>query len=162
MNISREKGFHKILYGLLFIAVFTVFMKPISVNAETYETDQTLTSDRTVNGDLTIANKSITIDLNGHKLTVTGNLLQCNGTMKINGGTLNVGGDYRIQRVNTNNEDGYDWSDGCLIMNNTNDLVIVKGSFATSSDANGNSSTPNNVLTAGKMDALLWIMLLMF
>lgn len=75
MNISREKGFHKILYGLLFIAVFTVFMKPISVNAETYETDQTLTSDRTVNGDLTIANKSITIDLNGHKLTVTGNLL---------------------------------------------------------------------------------------
>ena len=82
--------------------------------------------------------------------------------MKINGGTLNVGGDYRIQRVNTNNEDGYDWSDGCLIMNNTNDLVIVKGSFATSSDANGNSSTPNNVLTAGKVDALLWIMLLMF
>ena len=152
MSNLREKGFLRILYGLFFVAAFTVFMKPINVNAETYETDQTLTSDVTINGDLTIANKAITINLNGHKLTVTGNLLQCNGTMNINGGTLNVGGDYRIQKTNTNNTDGYDWSDGCLVMNNSKDVVIVKGSFVTSSDANGSSTTPNNILTAGKME----------
>ena len=152
MKHLMGKCFLRELYGILLVAFLAVFLRPINVNAEVYETDQKLTSDRTISGDLTIANKKVTIDLNGYKLTVTGNLLQTNGAMKINNGTLTVNGDYRIQREDKGSDSGYTYSDGCLVMTNANDKVIVNGSFYTSSIANyDETGSPNNDLTAGTM-----------
>lgn len=51
------------------------------------------------------------LDLNGHKLTVTGNLIQSGGEVKINGGELDVQGDYRLQALNNG---GYVNSTGSL------------------------------------------------
>ena len=43
-------------------------------------------SDETIEGDLFLARG--TLDLNGHKLTVTGNLIHSGGTVLVNGGEL--------------------------------------------------------------------------
>ena len=37
-------------------------------------------------------------------------------------------------------------------MDNVADVLRVEGSFYTSSDANGNSNTPSNVISAGIME----------
>ena len=89
-----------------------------------------------------------TINLNGGTLTVTENFLQPGGTMYCNKGTLNVGGDYRIQSATTN-DDGeiiYNLSSGVLKMSKEPDRINVGGSFVT--QGNGNSSS---ILTAGVM-----------
>lgn len=65
-------------------------------DASAYQTwDESVTLDHsvTVSGDLCLEND---VDLNGYTLTVTGNLIQNYGVVNINGGTLNVGGNYEI------------------------------------------------------------------
>ena len=75
-----------------------------------------------------------TLDLNGNKLTVKGSLQQ-GGTININGGTLEVQGDYTITTY------------GYLKMTNAKDKVIVNGNFTTKS-----SYSHTGKLTDGTME----------
>ena len=59
----------------------------------------TLEEDTTIGGDLILIDD--TLDLNGHKLTITGNLIQYSGIVYVHGGELNVEGDYRIEKTKT-------------------------------------------------------------
>ena len=69
-----------------------------------YETieDQTLQDDLVISGNAVFAGKAI--DLNGYTLTVEGNLWHKSGNIAINGGTLDIRGDYRNFSLQT--EDG--------------------------------------------------------
>jgi len=83
--------------------------------------------DVTIDGDLTIMGGLL--DLDGHELNVTGNLTQDYvqpNTVKINGGRLNVYGDYTIE-----GELGREYS--ILEMTNEDDYVFVGGDFTTAS-----------------------------
>ena len=68
-----------------------------------------------------------TLDLNGHTLTIEGDLIQAGGEVKVNHGTLKVLGDYRIQTLNQNGS--YGTSLGVLIMGHEDDKVSVSGDF---------------------------------
>lgn len=88
-----------------------------------------------------------TLDLNGHTLTIHGNLIQSAGMMYVHGGTLCIDGDYRIQ---TEKEDGsYGAGSGVLRMTEETDHVQVKGDFITESDQDH-----RGYLTAGTLE--LW------
>ena len=100
-------------------------------------------------GDTTIYGS---INVNKGKLIVSGNMRQEKGALTVGGGTVYVGGDYRIQRLIDEKKGEYSWSDGALIMNNAKDLLVVKGSFYTSSTANYSSTTPSNDISAGTME----------
>ncbi|WP_303804257.1 polymorphic toxin-type HINT domain-containing protein [Ruminococcus flavefaciens] len=93
-----------------------------------------LTADEIIDSDYLLGMG--TLDLNGHKLTVNGNLIQAGGKVILNGGTLDVKGDYRIQSktVNDENETTYGYSTGYLVMTNDKDKVNVDGNFITSSN----------------------------
>ena len=93
----------------------------------------TLQEDTVIDND-TKLNLDNTLDLNGHKLTVKGNLQQGGLTININGGTLEVQGDYTI-------------TIGYLEMTNAKDKVIVGGDFVTLT-----SSDHSNYLTNGIME----------
>ena len=95
----------------------------------------TLQEDTVIDND-TKLNLDNTLDLNGHKLTVKGNLQQGRfGSLNINGGTLEVQGDYTIITY------------GYLKMTNAKDKVIVNGNFTTKS-----SSSHTGKLTDGTME----------
>lgn len=115
----------------------------ISYGSTTVDESWTLTSNREIYGDLNF--KSGAINLNGYTLTVFGNLIQSGGVMYINNGTLNVGGDYRIQTI-LSNGDVAD-SSGCLQMTNNADSINIKGNFITQSSKNDSY----NILNAGTM-----------
>ena len=115
----------------------------ISYGSTTVDESWTLTSNREIYGDLNF--KSGAINLNGYTLTVFGNLIQSGGVMYINNGTLNVGGDYRIQTI-LSNGDVAD-SSGYLQMTNNADLINIKGDFITQSSKSDNY----NILNAGTM-----------
>ncbi|MDE7270501.1 MAG: PKD domain-containing protein [Acetatifactor sp.] len=101
----------------------------------------TLEEDMVYEGDLVLI--ADTLDLNGHSLIVTGDMIQLSGAVYINGGSLTVEGDYRVQsRQNTasdNAEEPYAYgkSAGYLQMINPADRVSVRGSYISSSSANG-------------------------
>lgn len=103
----------------------------------------TLLEDEFFEGDLTIA--SGILDLNGHRLTITGNLIQPSGTVWINGGELIVEGDYRIQ---TDSENEIVASSGALKMTNESDVVRVSGSFVMQS----NKDHYENTMSAGILE----------
>jgi len=87
----------------------------------------TINSDLTLTENVTYEGLNLTggvLDLNGYTLTVKGNLTQSSGTTYINGGTLEVAGDYKITSL-----DGSGNSNGYLEMTNESDRVIVGGSF---------------------------------
>ena len=115
----------------------------ISYGSTTVDESWTLTSNREIYGDLNF--KSGAINLNGYTLTVFGNLIQSGGVMYINNGTLNVGGDYRIQTI-LSNGDVAD-SSGYLQITNNADLINIKGDFITQSSKYDNY----NILNAGTM-----------
>ncbi|HEX9061811.1 MAG TPA: X2-like carbohydrate binding domain-containing protein, partial [Clostridia bacterium] len=75
-----------------------------------------------INGNLTISGGII--NLNGYKLVVTGSLIQPGGTVLIDGGRLDVLGDYNITSIY-----------GLLEMVFDNDYVCVSGNFTTESNA---------------------------
>jgi len=102
----------------------------------------TLEADETIEGDLFLARG--TLDLNGHKLTVTGNLIHSGGTVLVNGGELEVQGDYRVQALNGTN---YTNSTGVLNMTNEADTVRVMGQFVMQSTASHSGK-----LTAGTLE----------
>ena len=99
-----------------------------------------LTEDTVIHGDLEILGKS-TLDLNGHKLTVEGNVRMYsnnsnNAVLYVNGGSAIINGDLILSD-----------SHGKLIMNNKNDYVLVKGNYHKESNYNG-----TNELTAGTLE----------
>ena len=107
--------------------------------------DLILTDNLTICGDLYL--NGGTLGLNGYTLTVYGNLIQSGGGMSIDEGTLNIGGDYRIQTI-LSNGDAAD-SSGYLQMTNNADLINIKGDFITQSSRSLGSGWNN--LTAGTM-----------
>ena len=87
------------------------------------------------------------VDLNGHTLTVNGDLIQKGGTMNINSGTLNVNGDYIItSKTHFDEESGKTVRDstGVLYMQYANGYVNVHGNFHTYSES-------KNTLTKGEL-----------
>ncbi len=81
-----------------------------------------------------------TLNLNGHKLTILGDLLQSGGTVFINGGELEVQGDYKLQPFNGINN-------GILNMTNNTDVVKVNGDFVMQS-----KQSHDGKLSAGVME----------
>ena len=79
-------------------------------------------------------------------LNITGNFYQEDGTLTMNKSTVQVTGDYRIQISGKNELDETVWNTGygSIIMTKAEDHIIVGGTFATS----GNESK----LTAGTME----------
>ncbi len=112
----------------------------------------TLPQDLTIHNGVTISQVG-TLDLNGHTLTIKGDLIQAGGTMYCNNGTLNVEGDYRIQEATTDNDGNtvYDYSDGNLRMVNEADRVNVSGDFIMQSCFSNVTTYFSNDFTAGTL-----------
>jgi hypothetical protein len=101
--------------------------------------DCVLEKDETIDGDYKILSENV--DLNGCTLTINGDLIQAGGILKINGGKLNISGDYRMQNELNGNESP---SNSLLNMTNASDYVTVGGSFITFSNV-----SHEGFLTAG-------------
>ena len=106
-----------------------------------------LTGNVTYYGDVYVSSD---LNLNGYKCTVYGNLIQSRGTLTLNGGTLDVSGDYRMENENVDSTGNVSYSDGSakLIMTNPADRVNVGGTFE---NYIWSSSTYNSDLQAGVM-----------
>ncbi|MCI8669434.1 MAG: hypothetical protein HFI34_07935 [Lachnospiraceae bacterium] len=93
----------------------------------------TLEKDEETEGGLCLTGGEL--NLNGHTLTVHGDFDQYSGRVVVNGGTLKVDGNYRIQSYSydNNNEKVYDYSAGYLVMTNPTDTVIVNSDFVMAS-----------------------------
>lgn len=87
-----------------------------------------LTGNVTYYGDVYVSSD---LNLNGYKCTVYGNLIQSRGTLTLNGGTLDVSGDYRMENENVDSTGNVSYSSGSakLIMTNSADRVNVGGTF---------------------------------
>ena len=83
--------------------MFIIFVVPSRVSAATWDTTVTLTENTTVNGDL-VVNKSL--NLNGWKLTVTGNMIANADVTTGTYGKLVVGGDYTQKNYELDCADG--------------------------------------------------------
>ena len=99
----------------------------------------TLTEDQTINGDLYIDMDTLNeVDLNGHTLTVNGDVIQTGGAMRINSGTLNANADYILSNKRHYDEKlnaFIDDSTGDICIENTNDVVNIAGNFITYSNS---------------------------
>ena len=85
----------------------------------------TLTEDYVYDGDLVLIDDEL--NLNGHTLTVTGDLIQISGTINTASGKLHVLGDYRMQGVVGDIADGnYTNSSGYIVMG-SDDIILVEG-----------------------------------
>ena len=105
------------------------------LSIETYglpDEDYTLTEDMTLYANVYHSNG--TIDLNGHSLTILGDLVLEGGCVKINGGQLNIKGDYNAAIPVTNSDGTTGYKGGYLDMGNVNDKVSVSGDFNTCID----------------------------
>ena len=96
-----------------------------------------------------ISSFSNTMNLNGYSFTVNGNLNQPTGTMYINGGTLNVTGNYLLYKEMENPtthivNKSYG---GSLSMDNKKDVVNIEGNYETYA-----YSARSDVLTAGTLN----------
>ena len=98
-----------------------------------------LKRDTVINNDCVFSIKDKPLDLNGHTLTINGNLKQTSGTIFINGGTLKVKGDYSIEN---DNSPFYP----ILNMTKPNDVVVISGNYLTES-----YSSHDGLLTDGTM-----------
>ncbi len=92
-----------------------------------------------------------TLDLNGHTLNIKGDLVQSRGTLFVNGGKLNVDGGYYIAQrseVSGSGETAYNYSSASALLKMVNeaDRVQVNGDFMTYGD------NEDGLLTAGTME----------
>ena len=86
-----------------------------------------LEQDEVIEGDLDLSlslnlSRNNTLDLNGYKLEIRGNLNHIQGRIKVNNGMLVIYGDY-----NMDNYKEETWGKGRLILENPNDYVYVAG-----------------------------------
>lgn len=89
-------------------------------------TNLTLTSNYTLTKDINAANVYVnggTFDLNGHTLTVDGDVWLSNGYLNVNKGKLYVGGDLNVSSTNKNYGFGY------LTMQNDEGYILVNGNM---------------------------------
>jgi hypothetical protein len=84
---------------------------------------------------------NVTVDINGMEMTIGGSLYHRNGNLNINGGTVDITGDYLIESAEGSYCNGY------LTMTNINDYVSVGGNFLTDS-----TWRHNDKLTAGVLE----------
>ena len=89
------------------------------------------------------------LDLNGHKLTVKGDLIQASGKVIINGGTLDVKGNYKLasKSVVDEEETEVQSSTGYLVMTNGEDLVNVGKNFETYTTRSHSGSLTAGIMT---------------
>ena len=102
-----------------------------------------------INGKETLKFTGGTLDLGESKVLVDGDLLQSGGTLYIDGGELDVTGDYYLASDRGIDNDGNEWvnnSSGILKMVKEEDVVKVDGNFLTSSENNHTGQ-----LTAGTL-----------
>ncbi len=90
--------------------------------------------DFTVNGDFELGGDG-SVYLGGQTMTVNGDLTQSGSIMKLNGGTLNISGDYDILEG------------GRLNMINANDRLNVGDNFSTSSNTGHSGYLNNGIMT---------------
>ena len=132
-----------------------------AIEGETDLSATTLTEDRVIDGDAYISNGFV--DLNGHSLTINGSLVQEAGVLLVNGGSLIVRGDYRLQDRSTDmdpetgdiNITYGENSNGVLAMHDEDDYVKVEGDFYHAGDANYNDLNGTRVdetFTAGTFE----------
>ncbi len=89
-------------------------------------TSLTLTSNYTLTKDISAANVYLnggTFDLNGHSLTVDGDVWLSGGYLNVNKGKLYIGGDFNLKRTN------YSYGEGYLTMQNAEDYILVNGNM---------------------------------
>ncbi|MBQ8926810.1 MAG: hypothetical protein IJ055_00870, partial [Oscillospiraceae bacterium] len=110
-----------------------------------WEGSITLTKDTEVYGDLFLTNWQTTengktvshsfssLDLDGYSLTVYGDIIQTQGTVTVNNGTLNVYGGYVMRNATVNNVGEIEYNDcsARLYMANEHDKVNISGDFTT-------------------------------
>lgn len=99
--------------------------KGITASADAYYNAVTLTQDMTINGDAVFESD---LDLNGHTLTVTGDMFITGSTFKLNGGTLNVKGSLYFQKVLTSQLTDLSVTT-VVTMTNAADQINVDGDF---------------------------------
>lgn len=85
-----------------------------------------LDKDTEIDGDFVLMED--TLDLNGHTLTIHGNLIQIGGKVSVNGGTLIVDKSYRMQNPDLLTLQ-FTKGTGVLNMSTASDTVKVKGNF---------------------------------
>lgn len=102
-----------------------------------------LTEDEVYEGDLVLIGD--TLDLNGHSLQVTGNLLHMNGRINLNGGSLTVEKDFRLQRESEQKGE-FSGAPVILSMLDTEDKVTVGGDFVTESTVSHSTYLQNGIL----------------
>lgn len=84
----------------------------------------TLSEDMVVDGNMTV---SANINLNGHKLTVNGDIVHSSGSISFQGGRLEVFGNYFDYNISDNeNTKGYENSDGKIVMSSDDDYFFVQ------------------------------------
>ena len=84
----------------------------------------TLQEDMVINGNMTVR---ANINLNGHKLTVNGDIVHSSGTISFRGGRLEVFGNYFDYNISDNeNSKGYENSDGKIVMSSDDDYFYVE------------------------------------
>lgn len=108
----------------------------------------TLTNDLAIVGDLYVAGGYI--NLNGHRLIVSGNLIHSSGTVELAKGELSVAGDYRLQSVSTNSggDREYGASSGYLKMICIGDKVTVSGNmYFNPSNSHGSTLLNDGILS---------------
>jgi hypothetical protein len=99
-----------------------------------------------------------TMDLNGHTLSIKGDLIQTNGELFVNGGNLNIDGDYIIANVENVTENGvttprYYSTTAVLQMTDPADYVKINGNFISYAGSSYNTSyVDNSLLNAGVME----------
>ena len=125
----------------------------LTIEAVPYENGITLTQDTTVPGDYYLGYG--VMNLNGHKLTIEGDLIHAGGDIVISGGELNISGDY-IQKVKYVENGTEIWSpaSGRIVMDGKSDKVEVKGNLELypCNDETYNQITGGNLYIGGDIN----------
>ena len=110
---------------------------------------QVLSEDMVIDADAVFREDGI-LDLNGHTLTINGDLLNTNGAIFIHAGTLNVAGDFTI-RIDHSQSDA---TNGALVMLYKEDHVTVGGDFRAGgkNEVTLNGTRISEILTAGTLE----------
>lgn len=92
------------------------------------------------------------LDLNGHTLTIDGNLNHLNGTININGGKLLVKGSLReildLKYLGSYNDE-FRKGKGVIVMQNSDDVIDIDGDLFLYNDYNTNLITSGKVYVGG-------------
>ena len=105
------------------------FFSDVSDETEAELEDLIISSDLILDEDLEVSSVALqdesTLDLNGHMLTVRGDFLHSDGTLKVNKGSLFVDGDYRMQKRRLEGENYvYDVAESKMIMQDAEDTDV--------------------------------------